>query len=575
MLKIFKYFRPIDWVISILIIALTGVSVLLDLKLPEYMSELVTLITASSANTGEIWEVGLKMLLVTLASTGVTILLTYSAARVASGLAARLRSNIFQTVGTFSSAEMNKFTTASLITRSTNDVSQVQQVVTMMLRMMLYAPIMAITAVVKIIEKNAELTAATAIALGFMIAMIVVMFMLVVPRFKLVQKQTDDLNAVTRENLTGIRVIRANNAENAQEKKFENVNNKVTRTTLFINRVQSFMMPGMTLIQNALSLTIVWLGAYLMGRAAIDYSTVYLFSQYAVHVLMSFLVISMIFIMLPRGMVSAKRITEVLDTKPSIVDGEGREQTEKGQVIFENVSFKYPDAEDYVLENISFTAKAGETVAFIGSTGSGKSTLINLVPRLFDVTEGRVLVNGVDVREYKLKELNNVLGYVPQKAVLFSGTLRENVCYGKQGATDEDVLESLKIAQAEGLLEKLEGGLDAHISQGGKNVSGGQRQRLSIARAVIRKPDIYIFDDSFSALDYSTDKKLRIALKRHTKNATKLIVAQRIGTIMDADKIIVLDEGKIVGCGKHKELLESCDVYREIAYSQLSKEELQ
>jgi len=574
MLKIFKYFRPIDWVGAFLIVSLTAFSVLLDLRLPEYMSELVTLITDRTASSSQIWSVGLKMLGVALLSTVVTIVLTYGAAKIASGLAARLRLNIFKTVGSFSNAEMNKFTTASLITRSTNDVSQVQQVVTMMLRIMLYAPIMAITAVVKIVKKSTELSSVTGIALGVMIALIVVMFILVVPKFKKIQQQTDELNNITRENLTGIRVIRANNAEETQEDKFENVNNRVTKTILYVNRVQSFMMPGMSFIQSALSLTIVWLGSYLMSQAVIDYSTIYLFSQYAVHVLMSFLIISVIFITLPRGMVSARRITEVLDTKPSILDGNSEKGERSGEVVFENVSFKYPDAEDYILENINFTAKAGQTIAFIGSTGSGKSTLINLVPRLYDVTSGKVFVNGQDVKDYKISDLNNIIGYVPQKAVLFSGTLRENVTYGKNNASDEDVIEALNIAQASSLVERLEGGLDYYISQGGKNVSGGQRQRISIARAVIKKPDIYIFDDSFSALDYSTDKKLRMALQKHTKDATKLIVAQRIGTIMDADQIIVLDKGKIVGQGKHKELLENCEVYKEIAYSQLSKEEL-
>ena len=573
MFKIFKYFRTIDWIAWGAIAILTGISVWLDLRLPEYMSQMVDLITVNSANTSAIMDVGVRMLIVSLCSAGVTILLTFSASRVSAGLAKRLRTQMFQTVGSFSTAEMNKFSTPSLITRSTNDIAQVQQVVNMMMRMMMYAPIMAVMAIVKIVQRNAELTGATAIALGVMVALIVVMFMLVVPKFKVVQKQTDALNAVTRENLTGIRVIRANNAEDIQEEKFENVNNNLTKTTLFINKVQSFMMPGMTLIQTALSLTIIWLGSFLMSQGAIEYGTIYLFSQYAVQVLISFLVISMIFIMLPRGMVSARRITEVLDTKSSITDGEGK-LAERGEVVFENVSFKYPDAEEYILSNISFSARPGETVAFIGSTGSGKSTLINLVPRLFDATEGRVLIGGIDVKDMKIHDLNEMIGYVPQKAILFSGTLRENVTYGKNDASDEEVIEALKIAQADGLIEKLEGGLDAHISQGGKNVSGGQRQRIAIARAVIKNPLVYIFDDSFSALDYTTDKKLRLALKKKTAQATKLIVAQRIGTIMDADQIIVLDQGNIVGVGKHKELLETCEVYREIAYSQLSEEEL-
>lgn len=575
MLKILKYFRPIDWVISIVVIMLTGVSVWLDLELPLYMGEIVKLLTSSSPVVSEIMNVGVKMLIVALSSALITVLLTFLASLVSNGLSERLRKKMFTTVGSFSSAEINKFSTASLITRSTNDISQVQQVVNMSLRMMLYAPIMAITAVFKIIERSTELTSVTAIALGIMVAMIVVMFMLVVPKFKIMQKNTDDLNAITRENLTGLKVIRANNAEDLQEQKFEVVNQKLTKTILFTNKVHSFMMPGMSLIQSGLSLAIIWIGSYLMSVNAIDYPTVTVFSQYAVHVLISFLVISMIFIMLPRGIVSAKRINEVLDTKPSILDGKGVCPSIKGCVEFKNVSFKYPDAEDYVLENISFVANKGETVAFIGSTGSGKSTLINLIPRLFDATDGEVLIDGENIKDYKISELNDKLGFVPQKAVLFSGSLRENVAYGKNDASDEEIMNALKTAQAEGLVEKLEGGLDSYISQGGKNVSGGQRQRIAIARAIIKNPEIYIFDDSFSALDYQTDKKLRTALKKQTKDATKLIVAQRIGTIMDADQIIVLHEGKIVGHGKHKDLLKSCKVYSEIAYSQLSKEELE
>lgn len=574
MLKIFKYFKPLDWFISIIVILLTGVSVWLDLELPLYMGEIVQLLTSGNPVVSDITSVGIKMLAVALFSAGITVLLTFLASLVSNRLSERLRKKLFTTVGSFSSAEINKFSTASLITRSTNDVSQVQHVVNMMLRMMLYAPIMAITAIFKIIERSRELTSITAIALALMIALIVVMFLLVVPKFKIMQKNTDDLNAITRENLTGLKVIRANNAEDLQEQKFDHVNNKLTKTILYTNKVSSFMMPGMNLIQSGLSLAIVWFGSYLMSINSINYATVTVFSQYAVHVLISFLVISMIFIMLPRGIVSAKRINEVLETKPTILDGKGVSPSIKGQVEFKNVSFKYPDAESYILEDISFTAKRGQTIAFIGSTGSGKSTLINLIPRLFDATDGQVLIDGENIKDYKISELNNKLGYIPQKALLFSGTLRENVAYGNNNASDDEIINALKIAQADNLIEKLEGGLDAYISQGGKNVSGGQRQRVCIARAVLKNPEIYIFDDSFSALDYATDKKLRNALKKYTKDATKLIVAQRIGTIMDADEIIVLDEGKIVGRGKHKDLLQNCKIYSEIAYSQLSKEEL-
>lgn len=509
------------------------------------------------------------------------------AARIAATVSFRLRSQVFDRVESFSMEEINRFSTASLITRTTNDIQQVQMVISMGLQIMVKAPILAVWAVCKILTRNWQWSVSTAVAVGIMVIMLLFIFLAVFPKFRLVQKLTDNLNGVTRENLTGVRVVRAYNAEEYQQKKFEKANTDLTKTQLFTSRAMAIMMPMMTMIMSGLTLAIYWVGAYLIGDLPTGaeryemFAQMSAFSGYAMQVVMAFMMLAMIFIILPRAMVSVRRIGEVLDATSNIVDGTlsaAPEGSPVGTVEFRNVSFKYPDASEYVLHDLTFKAEKGQTVAFIGSTGSGKSTAINLVPRFYDATEGEILVDGVNVKDYTLRALHDKIGYVPQRAVLFSGTVESNVAYGaKDGLefTKEGVKDAVRIAQGQEFVEKMEGGYEAHIAQGGTNVSGGQKQRLAIARAVCRKPEIYIFDDSFSALDYKTDRLLRTALKRETGGATSLIVAQRIGTIRDADLIIVLDEGKVVGQGTHEELMKNCEVYREIAYSQLSKEELE
>ena len=483
--------------------------------------------------------------------------------------------------------EINRFSTASLITRTTNDTQQVQMVISMGLQIMVKAPILAVWAICKILTRNWQWSVSTAVAVGVMVIMLLFIFLAVFPKFRLVQKLTDNLNGVTRENLTGVRVVRAYNAEEYQQKKFEKANSALTKTQLFTSRAMAIMMPMMTMIMSGLTLAIYWVGAYLINDLPTGaeryemFAQMSAFSGYAMQVVAAFMMLAMIFIILPRAMVSVRRIGEVLDAKSGIADGTlsaAPEGAPVGTVEFRNVSFKYPDASEYVLHDLSFKAEKGQMVAFIGSTGSGKSTAINLVPRFYDATEGEILVDGVNVKDYTLRALHDKIGYVPQRAVLFSGTIESNVAYGaKDGMefTEEGVKDAVRIAQGQEFVEKMEGGYRAHIAQGGTNVSGGQKQRIAIARAVCRKPEIYIFDDSFSALDYKTDRLLRTALKRETGDATSLIVAQRIGTIRDADLIIVLDEGRVVGQGTHDELMKNCEVYREIAYSQLSKEELE
>lgn len=572
MIKLLKYFRAKDWILSVVILGFIVCQVLLDLALPDYMGKIVDLIE-QQGTINEILIQGLKMLGIVAGSVLSTIIVSYLAARVAAGFAKRVRRAVFTKINSFSMEEMEKFSTASLITRTTNDITQIQQVITMLLRMALSAPVMAIGAIVKIVGKSGTLSWITAVAIILLLSILIIIFSLVSPKFKKMQKLTDKINGVTRENLTGIKVVRAYNAEKIQEEKFDKVNTELTKTDLFINRVFSIMTPGMQLIMGGLSLAIVWVGAYLIAGGNISLAVMTTFTQYAMKVIISFLMLSVLFIMVPRGFVSGNRIYEVLKTENKIINGTVTTSEEEGTIEFKNVSFKYPDSDDYVLKNISFSVNKGETVAFIGSTGSGKSTLINLVPRFYDATEGEVLVDGINVKEYDLNSLYKKLGYVPQKSFLFSGTVEENIKYGDENATEEQVNHALKTAQAS-FVEKLEGGLNYPISQGGKNVSGGQRQRLAIARAIVKKPEIFVFDDSFSALDYKTDKALRKALKKETAGATSLIVAQRIGTIMDANKIIVLDKGEMVGIGTHKELMENCKIYQEIAYSQLSKEEL-
>lgn len=572
MLKLLKYLRVRDWITIVFIVGFVICQALLDLELPDYMGNIVALIQ-NQGTINEILIEGLKMLGIVAGSVTSTIIVSYLASRLAAGFAKRVRRALFTKVNSFSMEEMEKFSTASLMTRTTNDITQVQQVITMFLRMALSAPVIAVGAILKIIGKSGTLSWITAVAIVLLLIILITIFSFVSPKFKKMQKLTDKINGVTRENLTGIKVVRAYNAEKIQEEKFDKVNTELTNTDLFINRMFSIMTPGMQLIMSGLSLAVVWVGAYLIAGGSLDLPNLTVFTQYAMKVLISFLMLSVLFIMVPRGFVSGNRIYEVLKTENKIVNGTITTSEEEGTIEFKNVSFKYPDSDDYVLKNISFTVNKGETVAFIGSTGSGKSTLINLVPRFYDATEGEVLVDGINVKEYDLKALYEKLGYVPQKSFLFSGTVEENIKYGDENASDEQVKLALKTAQAS-FVEKLEGGLNYPISQGGKNVSGGQRQRLCIARAIVRTPEIFVFDDSFSALDYKTDKALRKALKKEISGSTCLIVAQRIGTIMDANKIIVLDKGEMVGMGTHKELMENCKIYQEIAYSQLSKEEL-
>lgn len=586
MIKILKFLTKKDWLFILCSFVFVVAQVYFDLKLPDYMSEITMLVQMPGSEMSEILNAGGYMLLCALGSLIASFIVGYFAARIASNLSWILRADVYDKIEGFSMAEINKFSTASLITRSTNDITQVQNIVAMGLQLIMKAPITAIWAIGKILGKGWEWTTATGIALLTIILLIAIIMVFVVPRFKKVQGLTDKLNLVTRENLTGIRVVRAYNAEGYQNEKFENVNNEVTKNNLVINRSMGLMMPGMMFVLNILSLSIYLIGAYLINDASMEnkitlFSDMIVFSSYSMQVIMAFIMLTMIFIMMPRASVSAKRILEVLNTKESIIDGHGNVEhtTDEGEIEFKNVSFRYPDAQDseYVLRDISFKAKAGQTVAIIGATGSGKTSLINLIPRFYDTCEGEVLVGGVNVKHYKQKHLNNILGYVHQKAILFTGNVSSNVAYGDNGKgkySHEDIKKAIDIAQGTEFVSKMEDTYKSSISQGGTNVSGGQRQRLSIARAICREPKIYIFDDSFSALDYKTDRKLRSVLKKETKGATNLIVAQRIGTIIDADKIIVLDEGQIVGMGTHEELMKNCKVYQEIAYSQLSKEEL-
>ena len=584
MLKILKYMRKKDWLLVLCSIAFIFAQVYLDLKLPDYMSDITRMVETKGSHMNDILSSGGWMLLCALGSLASSIIVAGFAARVASNFCKRLRELQYEQVQSFSMREINSFSTASLITRSTNDITQVQMIIAMGLQAFIKAPITAVWAVTKIAGKGWEWTTATAAAVLVLIVMISIVIVFAIPKFKKIQGLTDNLNRVTRENLTGLRVVRAYNAEQYQEDKFEKANTELTDTNLFANRMMAIMMPGMSAIMNGLSLSIYWIGTYLINSAGMAdkitlFSNMVVFMNYAVQVVMSFMMLSMIFIMLPRASVAARRIAEVIETRPTILDGKKTELPKgiEGEVEFRNVSFKYPDAADYVLENISFTAHRGETVAFIGATGSGKSTLINLVPRFYDATEGEVLIDSVNVKEFTQGALHNKFGYVPQRAVMFSGTVESNVAYGDNGKdkfTRDDVERAVDIAQSMDFVENMRGSYDGAVAQGGTNLSGGQKQRLSIARAVCRKPEIYIFDDSFSALDYKTDRALRSALKEKAEKATTFIVAQRIGTIIDADKIIVLDEGKVVGMGTHDELMKNCPVYQEIALSQLSKEEL-
>lgn len=580
MSKIFKCFSTKEWLFLVLTLALLGIHVYCNLTLPEYMGAIVGNLQdgAIAGDLSLFWNDILKnggIMLLTIVGAFVTTLgVSYLSALIITSVMAKARHQVFEKVNNFSMTEINNFSIASLITRSTNDITQLQNVLIMTINMGLTAPITAIVAIIKIINLSKGLSVVTAISVVALLMLVSLIFIFVVPKFKKVQSLTDNVNLVTRENLTGIKVVRANGAEKAQEEKFDKVNVKLTNTNIFINKITGLLGPGISFIMQGTSLALVWLGAYLISGGNIDFEVLSEFTQYAMQIIMAFMMVSMLMVLVPRAMVSAQRIKQVLNSKSSIIDGSGDFQTtEVGTIEFKNVSFMYPGADDYVLKNISFKAQKGQTVAFIGSTGSGKSTLINLVPRFYDCTEGEVLVDGVNVKEYKLKDLHDKIGYVPQKGILFSGTIEENIKYGNQNATDEEVAEAIKISQSKFVYSKPEG-LQDHIAQGGHNVSGGQKQRLSIARALVKHPEILIFDDSFSALDYKTDKALRKALKAHTKGVTQLIVAQRIGTIRNADQIIVLNEGDMVGIGTHDELMASCPVYQEIALSQLKKEEL-
>ena len=620
MFRIMKYLSKAE--IGQMLIALVTIvgQVCFDLKLPDYMSDITTLVETPGSDMKDIWIAGGKMLLISLGSVACAVVTGYIAARVAASFTQRLRSLEFRKVESFGPAEMSKFSTASLITRSTNDITQIQMFITMGLQLIVKSPIMAVWAVCKIAGEGFEWTVATAIAVVILLVAVVILMALVMPKFKAMQRLTDNINLVARENLTGLRVVRAYNAEDYQESKFTKANKDLTDTQLFTNRTMAIMMPLMNTVMNGLMLAVYWIGAYLIEAAELTdkltvFSNMVVFSSYSVQVIMSFLLMSMVFVLWPRADVSAQRVMEVLNTEPIVKNGTKRaadiaKTGQTGTVEFKNVSFTYPDSREAMLQGINFKAEKGQTVAFIGSTGSGKSSLINLVPRFYDVSAGQVLVDGVDVRDYDMVALRDKIGYVPQRSVLFKGTVAGNISYGdKPGEndaveladtstpagrkrealqlaadaandgklTDEQmsrVKAAADVAQASEFVNRMDGGFDSPIAQGGSNVSGGQKQRLSIARAVYRHPEILIFDDSFSALDFKTDRAVRDALAEEAKDSTKLIVAQRIGTIMNADRIVVLDEGKVVGQGTHKELLENCEVYRQIAESQLSESEL-
>ena len=583
MTKLLKEFNKKDYFLVLVCTLLIIFQVWLDLRLPDYMSEITKLVQTEGSKMSDILSQGGYMLLCALGSLISAFIVGYLTSYISATFSQKTRKTLFSKVQSFSMEEIKKFKTSSLITRTTNDITNIQMFISMGLQMIIKAPITAVWAILKILGKNYRWSIATGVAVVVMLSVICTLMLIVLPRFKIVQKLIDNINDKTRENLTGVRVIRAFNAEKYQEDRFEDANQKLTNTQMFNQRMMSIMSPTMYLIMNLLPLSIYIIGAGLINNAGMFdrlnlFSDMVVFSSYAMQVIMSFLMLAMIFMMVPRASVSAKRINEVINTPDVIKDGKSTKGSLVGTVEFKNVSFKYPDAEEYLLEDITFTANKGDTVAIIGSTGSGKSTLINLVPRFYEATKGSVLVDGVDVKDYNQEFLHNKLGYVPQKAVMFSGSVNYNVAYGDNGKgeiSEDAIKNAVEIAQAEEFVEKMPEKYEAHVAQGGTNLSGGQKQRLSIARAIARNPEIYIFDDSFSALDYKTDYTLREELRNYTKDSTNIIVAQRIGTILNADKIIVLENGECVGMGTHKELLSNCKVYQEIAYSQLSKEELE
>ena len=584
MIKLFKNLKLKDIIFILISFALIVFQVYLDLKMPDYMSEITKLVQTENAEMSDILLNGFYMLACAFGSLLSAIATGYLISNAAASFSYNVRKKLFNKVEDLAIDEVKKFSTSSLITRTTNDITQIQMFIAMGLQLLIKSPVTAVWAVTKILNKSWQWSALTALAVVILLSVVITLMIVVVPRFKIVQKLTDKLNLITREGLTGIRVIRAFNATKYQEKKFDKANSDLTNNTMFNQKAFALMQPAMYLVMYLLALSIYFVGAQLIDGAILSnkitiFGDMIVFSSYALQVIMSFLMLAIIFMILPRAQVSASRINEVLDTDISIKDPVNPvKKKEVGTVEFKNVSFKYSDADENLIEDINLKVNKGETVAFIGSTGSGKSTLINLVPRFYEATSGEVLVDGVNVKDYKQEDLHNIIGYVSQKPVMFNGTVKSNIKYGRNGkreVSDELMMEALDVAQASSFVKKLENTVDAHIAQGGTNISGGQKQRLSIARAVARKPEIYIFDDSFSALDYKTDSNLRKALKKYTKDATVLIVAQRIGTILNADKIVVLDNGKCVGMGTHKELLKSCKVYKQIATSQLSKEELE
>lgn len=575
MFRFLKNFKGIEWLFLFFIVLLNVGQVYLDLALPENMADIIALVLAKQP-MNEVWLKGLQMLGMALGSIVALVICDYLASICASRYTQRMRGQIFGKVVGMSQGTINNFTTASLITRSTNDIAQVGNAISMGLKTIIYAPLLAIFALLKVIDKSQELSLVTGISIIALVLVVCVIFLFAVPRFKKVQKLTDSVNGINRENLSGLRVVRAFNAQDFQKEKFENTNESLRKQNDFVGKLMSSMSPLMSLVMNGLSLAIVWVGAHLISNGSLDIPTMTAFTMFAMQVVMGFLLLSVVFILVPRAVVSLKRIYEVLDAKENIADSESQSKEEKASdfiLEFKDVEFKYPDAEECVLRNINFQVKAGQTVAFIGSTGSGKSTLINLIPRFYDVTKGEILLNCKNIKDYALTDLHSHFGYVPQKGVLFKGTVRSNIDFAKENLTDEQLETALQVSQSKAFVDKI-GGLEAPIAQNGSNLSGGQKQRLSIARAVAKKPEILIFDDSFSALDYKTDKIVRKNLEIYLKDSTKFIVAQRIGTIKETDLIIVLDNGEMVGSGTHFELLKNCQVYQEIAESQLSKEEI-
>ncbi len=581
MAKLLKYIKPMEWLFAVFAVGFIVLQVWLEIKIPDYMATLTAVITGSGGGMRDIWINGAYMLACAVGSVASSVITAFFVARIASDFTARIRDKLYCKVQSFSLEELNRFSTASLITRTTNDVQQVQMLIAMGLQILIKAPVTAVWGICVIAGKEWQWSVATAVAVAAMLLCFAVMLLLVYNKFRKMQRLTDDLNRVTRENLTGLRVIRAYNGEDYQEKKFASVNDEFTKTNLFTGRVMTFLSPFLSVVMMGLNIAIYWIGAALINgtqsaaEAYVLLSDMVVFMSYGMLIVSAFIMLAMVFMFMPRAFVSARRIREVLETQCRVQEGAGVGETvETGTVRFENVRFRYPDGGEDVLTDISFSAQKGQTVAFIGSTGCGKSTIVNLVSRFYDVTEGNVLVDGHDVRDYKKSELNKKVSYVSQKAVLFSGSIRSNINFGDNDATDEEVKRAVEIAQSTDFVLKKEDGYDGHVAQNGSNFSGGQKQRLSIARAVARDAEIYIFDDTFSALDYQTDKNLRKALRAEIPEATFLIVAQRIGTIKDADLILVLDDGKIVGAGKHEELLRTCPTYLDIAKSQLTEEEI-